>query len=176
MARAYLGLGSNVGRRREHLRFALHELSKHGQLLARSPLIETEPVDCPAGGKFLNACVCLETPLDAKGLLAVAMEIESARGRKRRIRNQPRPLDIDLLLIDDQSFDAKGLTVPHPRMHERQFVLEPLAAIAPERIHPSLSVTVRELLETLESPVSKGGFVRTAPSRPRGRDSNTVRP
>ncbi len=157
MARAYLGLGSNVGRRREHLEFAMHELAKHGKVLARSPLIETEPVDCPAGGRFLNACVCLETGLDAGGLLAVAMGIESARGRKRRIRNEPRPLDIDLLLMDDQSFDAEGLTVPHPRMHERQFVLEPLAAIAPERIHPSFSVTVRDLLRSLGSPASDAG-------------------
>lgn len=157
MARAYLGLGSNLGSRREHLEFALHMLAKHGTVLARSPLIETEPVGCPAGGRFLNACVCLETALDAKGLLAVAMGIESARGRKRRIRNEPRPLDIDLLLLDDQSFDAEGLTVPHPRMHERRFVLEPLAAIAPERIHPTLSLTARDLLESLGPGASGAG-------------------
>ena len=154
MARVYLGLGSNVGRRREHLEFALRELARHGTVLARSPLIETEPVDCPAGGRFLNACVCLETALDAKGLLALAMGIESARGRKRRIRNEPRPLDIDLLLMGDQSFDTKALAVPHPRMHERQFVLEPLAAIAPQLVHPTLSVSVTGLLERLVSPAS----------------------
>ena len=157
MARAYLGLGSNVGQRLEHLQFALCELAKHGTVLARSHLIETEPLDCPAGGRFLNACVCLETELDAKGLLAVAMGIESARGRKRRIRNEPRSLDIDLLLMDDQSIAGKGLTIPHPRMHDRLFVLEPLAAIAAYRIHPVLSVTVRELLARLGSATAERG-------------------
>ncbi len=153
MARAYLGLGSNVGNRREHLEYAIRELAQHGTVLARSPLIETEPVDCPSGGMFLNGCTCLETALDPWELLAVSMGIESARGRERRIRNEPRVLDIDLLLIDNQVIAKEGLMVPHPKMHERRFVLEPLAMIAPQAIHPGCSLTIRELLERLSSAV-----------------------
>lgn len=151
MARAYIGLGSNLGGRRKHLEFALRQLAMHGRVAARSPLIETDPVDCPTGGRFLNACVCLETELGPRGLLQVAMDIENARGRQKTARNAPRPLDIDLLLIDNLTIGEEALTIPHPRMHERRFVLEPLAAIAPGRVHPRLLLTVRELLERLDS-------------------------
>lgn len=149
MARAYLGLGSNVGNRLGHLEFGLHELARCGSVLARSPVIETEPVDCPGGGAFLNACVCLDTVLDPNSLLATALRIESARGRRRRSRNEPRVLDIDLLLVDDIVICEPGLTLPHPRMQDRWFVLEPLAAVAPGVIHPLLGLEVRQLLGRL---------------------------
>ena len=150
MARAYLGLGSNIGDREGHLRFALSGLSRVGTVLARAPLIETDPVDCPTGGPFLNTCVCLESALEPSKLLSESMRIEQQRGRNRTTRNEPRVLDIDLLLYGDIVLCHNGLVIPHPRMHERQFVLEPLAEIAPNLVHPSLQINVRALLEGLE--------------------------
>ena len=147
MARAYLGLGSNVGNRREHIEYAIRALSRFGTVLARSPLIETEPVDCPSGGLFLNACVCLETALDPRELLAAALRIERDRGRRKSIRNGPRVIDIDLLLVGDIEIREAELLLPHPRMHERQFVLEPMTAIAPEIVHPTLGKPVWVLLD-----------------------------
>ena len=146
MARIYLGLGSNLGDRVGHLEHAIRSLAEHGTVLARSPLIETEPVDCPGGGAFLNACLCLETELDPIHVLEAAMRIERDRGRLRRACNEPRTLDIDLLLVDDRIIDEAGLEVPHPRMCERRFVLEPLAAIAPTLVHPGRMLTILELL------------------------------
>ena len=150
MARAYLGLGSNLGNRLEHLEFGLRELAGCGSVLARSPVIETEPVDCPGGGAFLNVCACLDTALDPHALLATALRVEIARGRRRRSRNESRVLDIDLLMVDDIVLCEPGLTLPHPRMHDRRFVLEPLAAVAPGVVHPLLGLEVRELLGRLE--------------------------
>lgn len=155
MARAYLGLGSNLGDRDRHLGFALARLGEVGIVLARAPVIETEPVDCPAGGMFLNTCVCLETALEPSELLSAATQIERQRGRSRTTRNEPRQLDIDILLYDDLVLCEKALQIPHPRMHERGFVLEPLAEIAPNLVHPSFNVTVRNLLAGLNSPAGR---------------------
>lgn len=151
MARAYLGLGSNLGNRFEHIEWAVQALARHGTVLARSPLIETEPVDCFEGGRFVNACLCLDTQLGAVALLEASMKIEQARGRTRNSRNAPRTLDVDLLLVDDKTVTGPALTIPHPRMHKRRFVLEPLAAIAPGITHPVLGLTARGLLELLGS-------------------------
>ena len=158
MPRAYLGLGSNVGNRREHLAFAVRELARYGSILARSPLLETDPIDCPGGERFLNACVCLDTPLAPRELLAAVIGIESARGRRRRFRNEPRMLDIDVLLIDDIVIREPEFTLPHPRMHTREFVLDPLASIAPEVVHPLLRLNVRELRGRLQEVTSETAF------------------
>ena len=152
MARAYLGLGSNIGNRRAHIEYAVRELARRGTVLSRSPLIETEPVDCPSGGMFLNACVCLETGLSPRALLAAAMRIERSRGRRRSIRNEPRVLDIDLLLMEDVVMRDADLTLPHPRMHERRFVLEPMVTIAPGIVHPSMGTPLSELLRKAKAP------------------------
>lgn len=156
MARAYLGLGSNIGDREGHLRFALAGLSRVGTVLARASLIETEPVDCP-GGMFLNTCVCLESALEPPDLLLAAMRLEQRRGRKRTTRNEPRALDVDILLYGDLVLCEKGLQIPHPRMHQRGFVLEPLAEIAPDLVHPSLNVTIRRLLARLKGAAGNQG-------------------
>ena len=156
MARAYLGLGSNIGDRERHLRFALAGLSRVGTVLARAPVIETEPVDCP-GGMFLNTCVCLESALEPPELLLAAMRLEQRRGRKRTTRNEPRALDVDILLYGDLVLCEKGLQIPHPRMHQRGFVLEPLAEIAPDLVHPSLNVTIRALLARLKGAAGNQG-------------------
>ena len=155
MARAYLGLGSNLGDRGGHLGFALACLSRIGTVLARGPVIETDPVDCPGGGKFLNTCICLETALVPSELLAAAAQIERQRGRGRTRRNEPRVLDIDILLYGDLVLSGQALQIPHPRLHERGFVLEPLAEIAPNLVHPSLNLTVRGLLAALKGAASR---------------------
>ena len=156
MARAYLGLGSNIGDREGHLRFALAGLSRVGTVLARASLIETEPVDCP-GGMFLNTCVCLESALEPSQLLLAAMRLEQRRGRKRTTCNEPRVLDIDILLYDDLVLREEALRIPHPRMYQRGFVLEPLAEIAPDLVHPSLNVTIRRLLARLKGAAGNQG-------------------
>ena len=151
MVRAYLGLGSNVGDRRAYIEYAVRALARHGTIVSRSPLIETQPVDCPSGGMFLNACVGLETELSPRALLVAAMQIERSLGRRRRVRNEPRVLDIDLLLVEDVVIREAELTLPHPRMHERRFVLEPMVAIAPGIVHPCLGTPLSELLHEVKA-------------------------
>lgn len=149
MARALLGVGSNLGNRAERIFGAVRALARHGTVLARSPLIETDPVDCPGGGRFLNACVCLETPLEPRSLLVAISAIEKGSGRRRSIPNAPRTLDIDVLLFEDFEIHDQALTIPHPRMQERRFVLDPLVTIAPNALHPVLQTTVRDLRHKL---------------------------
>jgi len=150
MAEAWIGLGSNLGNRRAHMRGALRELAHLGRLRAVSPLYETEPVGLREQPAFLNAAACLETELGAGELLDALLEIEARHGRVRGVRNAPRTLDLDLLFYDDAVIREPGLEVPHPRLHERRFVLEPLCAAAPGLRHPVLGLSVRELLERLE--------------------------
>lgn len=149
MVRAYLGLGSNVGQRFAHLSFAIRELAVLGRLHSRSAILETEPVDCPGGGLFLNACVCLETELYPLRLLQAALQIEKSRGRRRGPRNAPRVLDIDLLMVDQTVLSGPTLSLPHPRMHLRAFVLDPLVGIAPALVHPVLARSVADLRRDL---------------------------
>ncbi len=161
MVRAYLGIGSNLGDRLGHLRYAFRELAWHGALVARSPVIETEPIGCPTGGPFLNACAGLDTDLAPRGLLEAVMRIERRHGRLRGSLNAPRTLDIDLLLVGQLCIEERGLVVPHPRMCERRFVLEPLATIAPRVVHPGRHLTVREMLDRLRDGL--GGLDRKFP-------------
>jgi 2-amino-4-hydroxy-6-hydroxymethyldihydropteridine diphosphokinase len=147
MAEALIALGSNLGDREAHLRFAVERLGALGAVRAVSSFHETEPVGYAAQGRFLNAAVVLETGLEPPALMRDLLAIEAERGRERRIRNGPRTLDLDLLMYGDLVMDAPGLTLPHPRMHERLFVLAPLAEIAPEKIHPCLKRSIRELFE-----------------------------
>jgi len=132
--RAFLGLGSNLGDREAALRAAVAALP---DVRATSPVYETDPVGGPAGQPpYLNLVVALFTALDPHDLLSVAMEAEAAAGRDREAeeRHGPRPLDIDILWMDGVSVDDGGLTVPHPRMWERRFVLAPLRDLAPDLV------------------------------------------
>lgn len=129
MTRAFLGLGSNLGDRRDHLRGAVASLP---DVVAVSDVYETDPVGGPEQGRFLNLVVELDTDLDPHTLLGVCHRIESAAGRVRDVRWGPRTLDVDILWIEGVTVDTPDLQVPHPRMNERRFVLEPLAELAPD--------------------------------------------
>ena len=134
MATAYIGLGSNLGDRGENLRRALERLGA-----ARvSTIRETDPVGVTEQPRFLNAVAELETDLPPRALLDRLLEIERDLGRDRESEERwgPRAIDLDLLLYDDEVIDEPGLTVPHPRLAERRFVLEPLAELAPELVLP----------------------------------------
>ena len=149
MAETYIGLGSNLGDRLEHLCRALDRLDSSCAVKKVSSLYETEPVDDAGPYEFLNAVVLVETSLPPRELLCFLHEIEDERERVRRSRNEPRTLDLDILLYDQWIVREQDLVIPHPRLHQRRFVLAPLAELAPSLQHPILGVAVGKLEELL---------------------------
>ncbi len=133
--RAFLGLGSNLGDRRAELKAAVATLGESGDLVAVSPLYETEPVGGPEGqGLYLNLVVELATSDSPRRLLERCAALETAAGRVRTVRHGPRTLDADVLWVEGHEVDEPDLVVPHPRMGERRFVLCPLADLAPDLV------------------------------------------
>lgn len=152
--RASIALGSNLGEREAMIALGFAGLAAlpHTRLIARSRIIETAPVGPVAQGAFLNAAAVVETSLAPRELLAALLRIETEAGRDRGKEQRwgPRTLDLDLIFYCDVVIDEPGLILPHPRMHERAFVLQPLAEIAPEVVHPKLKRTVLQLFQQLE--------------------------
>jgi 2-amino-4-hydroxy-6-hydroxymethyldihydropteridine diphosphokinase len=151
--RCYLSLGSNLGNRRFNLEDAISRLEQHGHVVKKSSFYETEPVDMVDQPWFLNCVVEFESTETPELLLSHLLDIERQLGRVRdpQHRKGPRLIDIDILLFEDKVVRSPSLTIPHPAMHERRFVLEPLAEIAPQAMHPELDMTAQELLNHLPS-------------------------
>jgi 2-amino-4-hydroxy-6-hydroxymethyldihydropteridine diphosphokinase len=155
--RCLIALGSNLGDRLENLRAGLAGIEEAAgvDIVAVSPVYETAPVGGPDDqGPYLNAALAADTTLDAAELLALLHRIEAGRERQRTVHWGPRTLDLDLLVHGDLVTDTATLEVPHPRMHERRFVMVPVCDIAPDVVHPRLGRTMRDLLADL--PVEPG--------------------
>ena len=152
MARAYIGLGSNLGDRERMLWGAVHMLAFNPEVdvVAVSSISETDPVGFADQPRFLNAAVAIDTELGPRALLDLLLSIERELGRTREgPRFGPRTIDLDLLLYGDEVVDEPGLTLPHPRLHERRFVLEPLAELDPDLTVPEKG-SVQALLAGVE--------------------------
>jgi len=145
----YLSLGSNVGDRAANLNAAIERLRTLAEVVAVSSFYETQPVEFTDQPWFLNCALKLGTEKMPRQLLAGILDVEQQMGRRRTQKKGPRTIDIDILLFGSSVIDTKGLTVPHPAMHDRRFVLEPLAEIAPEVRHPVFQRTIRELRDAL---------------------------
>ena len=148
---AYVGLGSNVGDRLANLRAATEMLEGDGcRVTVASSVYETEPVGYADQDWFLNAVVGVRVRATAHGLHARLKGIEAEMGRRSRHRWGPREIDLDLLLFEDEALRGDDLTIPHPRMHERAFVMMPLAEVAPDVEPPTMCGNLREILERLD--------------------------
>lgn len=167
----YLSLGANVGDRTSYIREAITRLGSVGRVVAVSSFYETEPVEFTDQAWFLNLAVALETTEMPNPLMAALLSIEREMGRQRTQEKGPRTVDIDILLFGDTTMDSRELTIPHPAMQHRRFVLEPLAEIASEARHPVVGKTVRELLDALPP----GQAVRKIPT-PLATDSHGSAP
>lgn len=172
MATVYIALGSNLGDRLGHLDGACRRLAPLLDTLRLSSIYETDPVGDKCQPRYLNAVVAGTSDLSPLDLLRAMQQVEAGLGRERPFPNAPRTIDLDLLLYDDLVLDTPFLTLPHPRLHERFFVLVPLTELAPNLRHPRLNRTTRELLSALGPPHGiervVGATFREGSSRPWG--------
>lgn len=154
MAEVYLGLGTNLGDKEANLNIAMAEIRKRvGEILSLSAYYITEPWGFDSKNAFLNAVCKVSTCLSPLDVLLTTQSIEKDLGRMKKSVNgqySDRPIDIDILLYDDIVLDSPNLTIPHPLMHKRTFVMEPLTEIAPELVHPVLHKCMKEILKGME--------------------------
>jgi len=164
--RVYVAMGSNLGDRDAHLAAGLAALraTRGVEVVAVSPLYETDPVGPSPQGPYLNAAIELATSLAPDALLERLLEIEVSRGRTRGPdRNAPRTLDLDLLLYGDRKLAGPDLEVPHPRLADRPFVLEPLCDLAPNFVHPTLGETIEALARRVRDPAAVRRWASSSP-------------
>ncbi|MFH1395529.1 MAG: 2-amino-4-hydroxy-6-hydroxymethyldihydropteridine diphosphokinase [Candidatus Omnitrophota bacterium] len=150
---SYLGLGSNVGDKEKHLNLAVEKLEQFEDIsiIGKSTFYETKPVGGPPQEDYLNGVVKIKTTIPPERLLGVLKNIEQEMGRQFRPRNYPRIIDLDILFYGSAVINTGTLVVPHPRMHERYFVLKGLVEIAPDEVHPVSKKTVLEIYENMEA-------------------------
>ena len=150
----YLGLGSNLGDKQAYLKLAISVIENRiGRIVCQSAYYETEPWGYVSSNTYLNAVIAVETNLMPMDVLDITQDIERELGRKQKSTEggyADRPIDIDLLLMDDWVMQTERLTLPHPLMHQRLFVMEPLVEIAPTLIHPVLKKTICQIYNTLK--------------------------
>ncbi len=144
---AYIALGTNLGDRRANLRRAIELLAPAARVLRESPIYETAPWGVLDQPDFLNQVVAVDTELAPHRLLAELKRIEVEMGREQTVRYGPRIIDLDILFFNDEVIELPSLTIPHARLHERGFVLAPLNDLIPEKVHPLIGKSVREMLE-----------------------------
>lgn len=151
MAKVYLGLGTNLGDKEKNLRDAMQKIEERvGNVVSLSAFYATIPWGFESENTFLNAAACVETALSPRELLTITQQIEREIGRTVKSVNHTytdRLIDIDLLMYDNQIVNEANLVLPHPLMQDRRFVMEPLAEIAPDVVHPVLQKTIRDLYE-----------------------------
>ncbi len=158
---AYLSLGSNLGNREDYLKQAIASLGRIGKIRSVSSFYETEPVEFTEQALFLNCVVAIRTTIAPAELIGRLLEVERSLGRERIQMKGPRTIDIDILLYGDTVMNSPELTIPHPAMPRRRFVLAPMAEIAPDACHPVLKKTVRQLLEELPPGQNVWKFCKT---------------
>jgi 2-amino-4-hydroxy-6-hydroxymethyldihydropteridine diphosphokinase len=149
---AYISVGSNLGKRIQNCQKGISSLGNATgtTVVAQSPFYETEPVDCKDQDWFVNGVIKIETELAPHSLLATLKDVEKKLGRRRQpIRFGPRVIDLDIILYDELAIDTPELEIPHPRMHQRRFVLKPICDIDPNLRHPSLHQTMIELYDAI---------------------------
>lgn len=153
MSTVYIGIGSNIGNKKENFEKAIDSLhnDENIEVITVSSFYLTKPVGGPPQEDFLNGIIKIETSLDPKELFEKAKQIEIDLGRKKTLLNGPRIIDLDILIFGDKVVENEDLIIPHPRMHERLFVLKGLFEIEPELVHPVKKKTIRDLLTSIEN-------------------------
>lgn len=148
--KTYIGFGSNLGNRKKNIEKALGALEKKCEIKMTSGLYETEPVGYANQNNFLNGVILIETNLSPEELLVFINKIEKKLKRTREIKNGPRTIDLDILFFDNLVIKQKNLAIPHPRLHERLFVLAPFCEINPDFIHPVFKKSIKKLKAKLD--------------------------